>query len=483
MKKIFVLIFTVLLIFTLGACSQTEGNGADTSLVVQWREMEARVRDTQAYGGGAGVWVVAADGTEIQFEVLTGFALERSEVVLLYSFGDRANPIVTLTLLGTKEATYLEIDAAAFGTQGMPRDLFGLPMFTNTFWQDAKEDYTHVSLSPNNHWSFMLEAIRGVYDLFSDDELEELLTQDEDGWISFSITGEDVRPHILEVLHRIAVLDIGQIGMHRLVEGWTMQLQDIDLRDAVFTVDRGVLHDIDGLPLSITIEVPGWLDISLRYSFFGGTFPPLERPERVIGYSEVIEQTDGLQAVNEPLGDVVLFDHDVTAIENSTYLKRQRIGTFYGGTFYSHYILFLDGFDIDALSFDFFMQETPGIVMVYEIVLNRNAVEFLESFFQTVQEHMAGSHILYPPMQVSEDGQTAIQQLSILAGGGIVGHWIYILQEMPNSNHVLFLELILFPDDFEDQSILDVLDELGEHLGVDLRSIAAIHFGEMPTAQ
>ena len=71
------------------------------------------------------------------------------------------------------------------------------------------------------------------------------------------------------------------------------------------------------------------------------------------------------------------------------------------------------------------------------------------------------------PLRLSADNQTAVFGLNFELRGEPNAVYIYLLQSIPDSDYLLYLLLILFPNDWRAEDT-GVLEELSAQIGIDL---------------
>jgi len=94
-------------------------------------------------------------------------------------------------------------------------------------------------------------------------------------------------------------------------------------------------------------------------------------------------------------------------------------------------------------------------------------------FLELVPEFIAGMRAMgavihdITPLRMSDDRQTAAFALDMVSPAGESVILVYLLQNLPDSDYVLFLGLALYTDLWTEEDGA-ILEELGWHIGLDL---------------
>ena len=113
-----------------------------------------------------------------------------------------------------------------------------------------------------------------------------------------------------------------------------------------------------------------------------------------------------------------------------------------------------------------------GIGMLYYLISNQNIFEILDEEVSRDILRMGRDGLLVSTnsyVRMSEDGQMAAFGLEMEIRGRPNAAYIYLLQAIPDSDYSMFLLFILFYNYWSEEDP-EILEELSEHIGVDLMS-------------
>lgn len=182
--------------------------------------------------------------------------------------------------------------------------------------------------------------------------------------------------------------------------------------------------------------------------------PPLQGPSEVVEF-EVIEDLTGMNLIDHDLDGSTILE----PIEFTTLLLGREFATV---TIVSYAELFVqDGFifnDAWAIELYYFARRHESAV---ESVIWSAAADITEGYF------FPDSVLTVGPVRASEDHQTAFMVIVEELRSGHMRICFYMAQNVPGTDEVVLLDVVLFPGLWERQDNI-VLAELSRHFGVDL---------------
>jgi len=169
-----------------------------------------------------------------------------------------------------------------------------------------------------------------------------------------------------------------------------------------------------------------------------------------------------------PLYDLDNLDLTSLDLSESEYLMEYVLESVRGGERYEVPVITAGEFyrsDIES-----FVWVTDGIGMIYALESGSDVMECMDyKVSYDIQDLIKDGFILDAdlPLRVSADYQSAVYGLSMDLSGKPNAVYIYLLQNIPDTDHILSLLIILFPNHWSNDDSM-TLAELNEYIGVDL---------------
>ena len=507
-KSLAILLLILILPITLSACQ------ADEARVGDWQAMEEAFFHLEEFHFTYTVTVnllddTTAGETTIFLEGVASAEQKALEANVLLT-RNRGNPLQS-GLIAVEETLHLDI---AFLFQYMVSGILtseGLG-FVTILVEDMMGDMP-MQLPSDRFESaeaFRSEALFHLTpNLFSDEFLAERLVRNGDV-LTVRVSGEAARPYIEAMLRSIggsvaeSFLGISGFDANTSLDGLDLTAASLELaygpayRSHVWVLipDHLDLRAVSALtPLNVSpIAPPEWLFsaadlIPLERQIFDlilfltdplfPLFGDLDALQEVLAYLDIdfgFDPADDFEVLRD-LPALTLFDHDLTG---SIPLGNAALVDPSGNV---HTVIGPAEDDLEQIEFlDFpgirYAGYIFGLNIFYVFLSDTNAVDAAQEDARSIITHHLEQfdvvHITASPLRISPDGQTAMITVGARGGAEAVlpSLSIVIAQNIPGSDYVLLVEIIArgstphFPRDTRTQ--LRALDELSEHIGVDL---------------
>ena len=481
MKKIIIILLTLLLIGVLTACA------ADTR-IEDYQILDARFHEFR-------------DKTEIVIDSETTFMLLAVDDATLHS------DLLQIQTQGLSESMEVQrtfdengrmlskIEAIFTGGAGYFCMDYFMTMLVMDIQEDAEEwaeigvstenvsqewifgdTYTHYQLSEGSLAQVLEDLERrdsvayGLYGAFSEADLEEYLSY-TDGVFRIEIVGEDIGLHIDTALEAMAlnelnlvlfnlakIVDIDEETRTALESDFSYWLRSADLEDARLVVERKDLGE-NTYQQDVGLYVPGRVAIAQSTTITVGNSPPVLAPPSFLTEDELSEQFENWVVELMVLAHIFNPDNEEDIL-SELFLDPYIVVTESGE---KHTVMLIYGADVS---------ESPNwieliysmIMMTYEFNAEYSIYEIMEDLVYEATYHGEGMEFIIP-LELSDDSSLIKVGVIIETPGEIIANFV-IVQDLPDSEYIFATTILL---DNIHWSPIDtaILFELSEHYRID----------------
>ena len=518
MKKFVLLIVLALLLGgTLAACDMLPGGAEEEeSKVEAYREVES------AFFAALMEWEYRE--TSIEWEML--FDLQVAGAMPMQITGmmqegpnhftdaaevrdENGDMLFEMELLYVDGAGYLNIIAMMQPILDAMFDEMGMG-FISLSLEELLGEYTHLRLSEEDLEEMMesyREAMigrRGIYRAFSEEELEEYLSR-EDDIFRIALEGKAAYHHVAALMSEIGLdgdgieflllpLEMaGDVDWGLILDleddfvGW---LLDSNFTGARLSIEREMMGE-GVYRQAFELNIPNRLRIEYEMTLTAGPIDPPSPPTHYfrseLDFERHIEERmmdamGGLMGDFFPgfdMGDMLWDDvldtlvHDLPAINlvdhnlaGSRLLQAHTFTSRSGETFD---LTIVQGGEMDSLPMwgrEGIFQDAWAIEFYYSVWDRGDALSIMQDIVSDDLQWLSMMEIDLEkgfPLRLSSDGSAALYAFNI--EDFLI--YVYLVQEIPGSDYVVSLELVFYVDLWEREDT-QILEELSELIGVDL---------------
>lgn len=481
-KRITLIILAMLLIGTLTACTEDTTVADYQILEVEMYALEeereltltAEIMFDLLAVEGAAVYV---DTTQIRADGM-------DEAMEIHRSRDRNGaPVSEIGMILTDGTAYMDIGSAMYFVMAEligELEVFGISMEDVPF--DAiSGSYTHLQYTDEMMADMRAEMERawsGLYGAFAEEALEEYLSYN-DGIFRIEIAGESVDAYVEAALEEMNLDDVSMMLVSvamvaNIDDGLWAELEDDfadwlragDLTDARLVVVRSKMDDTT-YHQNIELYIPGRAHITLDATVAVGESAPISAPDQFLTSDELGERVE--LWVTELILELMSPADSPGATAGGARLEPY---TLVGESGKEHTVPAIRGAEAFSFGSDHVAMDAGAIELYYGLVSGYDIFEVMEVLAAENRPIMDDEDVIvgqvFPEIR-SVDGSAIVSGFSMDMFGEVLV-LLNLVQDIPDSDYVLSMVMLLYEGFWTLEDSI-ILDELGDHFGVDISVI------------